>query len=80
MVPGTLALEMVVNREDPGDGDLLGTDVAIVAGGTGNQNRGAHLFAGSQDLIQFFLAQHACMGSFRDGHILLHLASFVHAA
>ena len=38
VVPSAFALEMVINGENPGDGDLLGTDIAVITGSAGNQH------------------------------------------
>ena len=35
--PGSLALEMIINREDLRDGDALRADTAVITAGAGNQ-------------------------------------------
>ena len=78
--PGSLALEAVINCKDFGNGDSLGTDIAVVAGSTGDQNLLAQDLTGCLNFVQFFLRKHTGMGICRNRHILLHLAGFIHTA
>ena len=80
MEPGSLALEVIIDLENLRNGDSLGTNIAIITGSAGNQRLLAQNLARCQDLVKFLLAEHTCMGIFRNGHILLHLAGLVHTA
>ena len=78
--PGSLALEVVIDLKNPGDGNALGANIAVVTGSTGNQCLLAQSLTGCQDLLQLLLAEHTCMGIIGNGHILLHLAGLIHTA
>ena len=80
MIPGSLTHKVVIDFKNLRNGNLLGTHVTVVTAGAGNQHLLAQRFTSCQNRNLLFLLQHARMGLFRNGHVLLYLACFIHAA